>query len=141
MPDNPTVKPHWSFWLIGAIALLWNGGGAANYIMQMDPENLEMYRQAEQAIITSRPAWATAGFAVSVFAGALGAILLLARRSAAFYLFALSLLGTVVVSGWTLSAGIEFSGGEMAVIVLGPLLVSVILVWFAALARKRGWTR
>jgi hypothetical protein len=43
---------HWSFWLIGVVALLWNIGGVANYVMQvMSADALDSYREAERAII------------------------------------------------------------------------------------------
>lgn len=33
-------RVHWSFWAIGAVALLWNVLGIINFVMQMNPEAL-----------------------------------------------------------------------------------------------------
>ncbi len=78
---------HWSFWVIGGVALIWNVLGSVNYVVQMNPETVEAYRASERAIIEGRPFWATTGFAIAVFGGALGSILLLLRRSAALNWF------------------------------------------------------
>ncbi|MDX1486620.1 MAG: hypothetical protein R3268_00360, partial [Acidiferrobacterales bacterium] len=87
---------HWSFWLIGAIALIWNILGIINFFVQMNPDMLIAYRESERAVIEGRPAWATAAFAMAVFSGALGCFLLLVKRFVAFYLFIVSLLGVIV---------------------------------------------
>ena len=130
MTENNESGVHWSFWLIGALALLWNVGGSANYIMQMNPEMIESYRASEQAIIASRPAWATAGFAIGVFGGALGCLLLLLRKSASFYLFAVSLTFTV---------DFDFSTAEILTFTLMPVVVAAFLVWYSRYAQGKGW--
>lgn len=139
MTNDNRSKPHWSFWLIGAIAMVWNGGGVANYFVQMDPDMLEAYRASERAIIDGRPAWATAGFAVAVFGGALGSLLLLLRKSVSRYFFIASIAGVVVTMMHALSSGIQFSGGELAGIIVMPLVVAGFLAWYAHFANSRDW--
>ncbi len=87
MNDENVGGVHWSFWAIGAIALIWNVMGVINLFVQMNPDVLTAYRESERAIVEGRPAWATGGFAIAVFGGALGCLLLLLRKFAAFYLF------------------------------------------------------
>ena len=130
---------HWSFWVISAVALLWNVGGAINFFVQMNPDALTAYRESERAIIDGRPAWATGGFAIAVFAGAFGGLLLLLRKSAAFYLFIASLLGVIVTMTHTLGVGIDFSLGEIVVIILMPLVVAAFLIWYSKQAESKGW--
>lgn len=132
-------RPHWSFWLVGIIALLWNAAGVANYFLQMDPDILESYRASERALVEGRPAWATAGFAIAVFGGTVGAFLLLLRRSAAFQVFVLSLLGVIVTMAHALTSGVEFGGGELAGIIAMPLVVAGFLAWYASFSAGRGW--
>ena len=81
---------------------------------------LTTYRESEHAIIEGRPTWATGGFAIAVFGGALGCLLLLLRKSAAYYLFIASLLGVVVTMLHTLGIGIDFGLGEILGIILMP---------------------
>ena len=128
-----------SFWTIGAVMLIWHVMGCVNYFVQMNPEMLAYYRESERIIVENRPAWATAAFAVAVFGGAVGCVLLLVRRSAAFYIFIVSLIGAVFTSIHTLSAGVELGAGEMMGIVALPLAVAVFLVWYAKYAERKNW--
>ncbi len=129
----------WSFWGIGAVALIWNGMGCINFIVQMNPDALEAYRESERAIIEGRPVWATGGFAIAVFGGALGCLLLLFRKSAAVYVFIASLLGVMVTMLHTLGLGIDFGLGEILGIILMPLVVAAFLIWYAKQGKCKGW--
>ena len=140
MTENNNTGVHWSFWLIGAVALLWNVGGSANYIMQMNPEMIDSYRASEQAIIASRPAWATAGFAIGVFGGALGCLLLLLRKSASFYLFAVSLLGVIAAVAHTFNVDFDFSTAEIVTFTAMPVAVAAFLAWYSRFVHGKGWT-
>lgn len=139
MNDKAVTRVHWSFWVISAIALVWNVLGSVNFFMQMNPDMLDAYRESERAIIQGRPAWATAGFAIAVIVGALGSLLLLLRKSAATYLFVASLVGVVVTMVHTLSVDYDFTSGEILVMVVMPLVVAALLVWYSKHAEGRGW--
>ena len=139
--NHKTVLVHWSFWAIGAIALIWNVMGAINFVAQMNPDMLAEYRESERAIIEGRPAWATIAFAIAVFGGALGCVLLLLKKSAAFYLFIASLLGVIVTMMHTRGAGIDFGLSEILGIILMPLVLAAFLIWYAKLAESKDWIR
>lgn len=141
MNESAESKVHWSFWLIGVLALIWNGLGVANYFAQMNPEMLEMYRESERAVVTGRPAWATAGFALAVFGGAVGSALLLFRQSVSFYAFIISFVGVVVAMVHSLGLDIEFGPGEIAGIIVMPLAVAGFLAWYSVRAKRNGWMR
>jgi len=139
MSFGNVVKVHWSFWVIGAIALIWNAMGVINFFVQMNPDALTAYRDSERAIIEGRPVWATGGFAIAVFGGALGSLMLLLRKSAATYLFIASTLGVIVTMIYTLGLGIDFGLGEILGIILMPLVVAAFLVWYSKKAKRKGW--
>ena len=141
MSEETTHDIPWSFWAIGIVALVWNAMGAMNYLGQMNPEALEAYPESHRAIIDGRPPWATSGFAISVFGGIVASLLLLLKKRAAIYLFMASLLGAVVATIHTVSVAgaAEFSGGEVVMMILSPLIVSGLLVWFAKRSESRGW--
>lgn len=139
MSDEARAKVHWSFWVVGVTALIWNGMGSMNYVFQMTADSVEAYREVEQAIITSRPAWATAAFALGVFGGALGAILLLLRKRVAINVFIASLIGVVVVTAQTLSLGLNMAVGEFIVIVVMSVAVAGFFVWYTKHADRKGW--
>lgn len=105
----------------------------------MNPEIVASYRENEQAIIAGRPLWATIAFAIAVFGGALGCILLMLKKYAAFYLFVFSLLGVVVTTVHTLGIGVNFGVGEILGIILMPLLVAAFLIWYTKYVANKGW--
>ena len=142
MNDASTTGIHWTFWVITDLALVWNVLGGVNFFMQMDADIVSAMPETHRAIIIGRPVWATAGFAVIVFGGALGCLLLLLRKSAAYYVFIVSLLGGVVTMIHTVNIArstIDFSVSEIVVMILMPLVVAVFLVWYAKWAERQGW--
>ena len=139
MNDKTVGGVHWSFWIIGAVALIWNVMGVINFVVQKYPDALTAYRESERAIIERRPAWAPGAFAIAVFGGALGCLLLLLRKSAAFYLFIASLLGVIVTTAHTLGIGIDFGPGEILGIILMPPAVAAFLIWYSKHAESKGW--
>lgn len=139
MNSKNDVGVHWSFWVISVFMLVWNIMGCINFFVQMNPDIVSSYRETEQAIIQGRPIWATVAFAMAVFGGALGCLLLLVKKSIAFYLFIASFLGVVVTMAHTLSIGIEFGTGEIIGIIIIPLVVAVFLIWYSKYVQNKGW--
>lgn len=142
MSNEANRRIHWSFWLISVVALLWNVGGAINYLMQTNPEFVSTLPETHRAIIEGRPIWATGGFAAGVFGGAIGCLLLLLRKSIAFYIFIISLLGIIITMIHTInvaSSKISFSSGEIVVMILLPIIVAVGLIGYTKLVMSRNW--
>lgn len=141
--NNETIKGvHWSFWLISVLALLWNLGGAINYLMQTNIEFVATLPETHPAIIESRPAWATGGFAMGVFGGALGCLLLLFSKSTSFYVFIASLIGVIVTMIHTVNVAtskIHFTPADIVVMVLLPIIVAAILIWYTKLVMRKNW--
>ncbi len=93
---SDSVKPPVWFWIVGVIALIWNGMGVKAYLDQayMTPEKLAALPNPDQAMYSIEyPAWVTAAFAVAVFGGTIGSILLLFRKKSAYFVFVVSLVG------------------------------------------------
>ena len=140
MNDTTVGKVHWSFWAIAGVALIWNALGAINFVVQLNPDAIEAYRETERAIIEGRPLWATAGFALAVFGGVIGCLLLLLRKSAATYVFIASLIGVIVTMIHSLIAvGSTIGPFEILGIILMPLIVAAFLIWYSRQAESKGW--
>ena len=141
--NNETVAGvRWSFWTIVAVALIWNVMGVINFFGQMNADVVAAMPESHRAIIDGRPAWATGGFAIAVFGGALGCILLLLKKSAAYYLFIASLLGVIVTMIHTLgiaNSTIDFSPFEILMMILMPLVAAAFLIWYSKQAERKGW--
>ena len=137
MNDKTVGGVHWSFWAIGAAALIWNVLGCMNFFSQMNAEAVAGMPESYREIVESRPAWATGAFAIAVFGGALGGLLLLLRKSAAYHVFVASLLGAV-------GAQIPFLGMadfpiEALIGGLMQLVVTAFLIWYSKRAESKGW--
>ena len=129
------TKPHFSFWIISGLGLVWSLMGCLNFISQMNEEVVAQLPELYQLIIKSRPLWATAAFAVAVFGGAVGCILLLLRRRVATQVLLVSLLGIVL----TLIQTVPVVG--MAPSALLALLVGAALFWYSTIAARAKWLR
>jgi len=138
MNDKTAGGIHWSFWIISVVTLIFNVMGVINYFVQMNADSLASFPESYRPIIEGRPAWATAAFAIAVFGGSLGCLLLLLRKSAAFYVLIASLLG-VIVSMMHIFGVAGFSFFEIWIGVLMQLVVTAFLIWYSKLAERKGW--
>lgn len=89
------MKPPKHLWLIGVAALLWNAGGAFDYVM-MKTSNAAYQAQlspAQRAFYEDYPFWVNVAWALGVWGAVAGAILLLLRSRFAVHAFAVSLAG------------------------------------------------
>lgn len=137
MSEKTVVSVHWSFWLIGAAGLIFNLLGCINFLSQMNAEAVSSMPEIYRTIAESRPAWGTAVFALAVFGGLLGCLLLLLRKSVALYVFVASVVGAI-------AAQIPFVGManfpvEACVGWLSQVAVGVFLVWYSRHAKSKDW--
>ena len=123
---RPAV-PAW-FWVVAVLALLWEGMGCYEYLTSITA--------ADDAM----PVWVSAAFAVAVWVGVSGAILMLMRQRLARMAFAVSLLAVLVQFGglMLLAHGTPSSGLGMAAVIVAA---AVILLWFSDYSTKQGWLR
>ena len=106
------------FWIVGLVALVWNGLGCINFVQQLSVSGLATLPPEYQAYIEARPTWAFVAFAVSVVAGLTGAILMLLKSRASVPAFFLSGLTALVVTLSTLNSGVisVIIGSAMSVV-------------------------
>lgn len=130
------IRPHWSFWIICVVALIWNVMGSINFIMQTNPEMLANYPEAAQSLIASRPLWGTIAFAFSVFGGVLAEIIFLLKKSIAYYIFIVSFLGALIINIHTfqVSSALDIWVGSLM-----SLIIAAFLIWYSKLVKRKGW--
>ena len=90
-------KAPWHLWVVGVVAILWNAFGCLDFTMtQLQGEvwlrNMKM-TEAQIAAFAAMPAWTHVAWAVGVWGGALGGLLLLLRRKLALPVFCASFAG------------------------------------------------
>ena len=140
MNDQASGKKHWSFWLVCILALLWNIGGSVNYLMQTSLEFVNSMPATHQAIIIDRPVWATGGFALGVFGGIVGCILLLLGHRLSINVFLISLMGIIITMIHTVNVAIsviEFNVFEIFMMIVMPLVVAVALLAYSKSALRK----
>lgn len=116
--------------------------GAGNYILQayMNVDMKAALSEGQRLYIESATTWSTAAFAIAVFAGLFGCILLLFRKKSAKLMLIISFLGVVVhLSYWFFSEIVDAYGpGGIAM----PLLIigiALFLVGYSKFVDKKGW--
>lgn len=140
--SNEKINTNWVFWLVVLMGLLWHAGGIMNYLMQTKPDLVASLPETHRAIIVGRPAWATGGFAVGVFVGLLGCVMLLLRKGIAGLFFMVSLMGIFVTMIHTLQvvlAKSTFSVSEIFIMVILPIVVANFFIGFTFYSLKRNW--
>lgn len=137
------LRTPWHLWVVGVLAALWNGFGCFDYFMtqtQREDWFAQMGMTAEQVVyFDAMPAWTHAAWAIGVWGGLLGAVLLLLRRKWALPVFVASFLGWAAgaVYAFALSDGMEAMGSMWPMqIVIGA--ACVFFIWYAwTMGRKR----
>lgn len=142
---NNTTKPNLNrFYIISVLALIWNIFGVIAYLGQvyMTDETKQSLSADQQAYYTNLPAWATGAFAVAVFAGTLGCLLLLLKKSYAVILFWISLIGIVVQFSYNFliqkDMPIPITHYIWPIVVFG---IAIFLIWFAKRSKEKGYLK
>jgi hypothetical protein len=142
--QNTNSIPTW-FWVISAIALIWNIMGIGAFIQQMSltPEGLAAMSEAQQELYTSTPSWVNWAFALSVFGGAFGCLLLILKKASAKYLLILSFIGVMIQMGYVflISKAIEGFGPGGAIMPVMIIIIAAALIWLSIAAKNKGWIR
>jgi hypothetical protein len=142
MTNSMNKPPIW-FWIVSALALLWNLAGVMAYLGQayMSIETLEQMSQAERLLYESQPAWVTGAFAVAVWGGALGCIALMLKKKWAKPVFIISLIGILaqMSHSFFMSNNFEVYGPGAMIMPIMVLIIGIALVLLANTAIKKGW--
>ncbi|TJY33349.1 hypothetical protein [Pontimicrobium aquaticum] len=136
-------KPGIAFWVIGVIALLWNGMGVNSYLqMAFKTEASTAGMNAEQiALLNNAPTWATALFAIAVFSGIIAAILFLMRKKIAVTLFVVSFLAaTIQQLYWLFGTNAPEVFADMQPYLMPTLIIvfGAFWVWFSKNQKAKG---
>lgn len=141
---NPSKPPVW-FWLLSALALVWNLMGVGNYLAQVyaTPEMIPAMPDHQREYMQNTPSWVIGCFAVAVFGGSLACLFLLLRRTLALPIAIISLIGIIgqVSHSLLLSNAIEVYGPGGMVL---PALITLIGIGLVFLSKKsitRQWLK
>lgn len=142
---STTIRPPVHLWIVGVLSLLWNVYGCFDYLMKQsrNASYLASLPAEKVAVITQMPIWVNVAWAVGVWAGLLGCVLLLLRKRWAIHAFRLSLLGAAVGTAYQVRAlpTTYVSTITEWVLTIAILLVCVALLVYARWQTARGVLR
>jgi len=145
MTTESTNKPPIWFWIVSAVALLWNGMGVNAYLQQSyDTESHRaQYNTDQLEIIANQPSWYTAVFALAVFGGLLGCLALLLRKKWARPLFLISLIAVIGQMYYNLIVikSYEMFGPFETTMTIMILLAAVLLLMLSRKGIAKGWLK
>ena len=139
--DSRRPAPRW--YTVAAIgAVLWMLAGCANYWMWVTADAAALPADMK-AIFEATPQWVVIAFAIAVWVGLAGAVLLVMRRRLAEPLLAISLLAIVVQnSAWLVVPALRNLVGSDDLLL--PFVITIVCygIWqLARTARRAGWLR
>ncbi len=138
-----TNKPNILFWIIGVIALLWNGMGVNAYLQYAFKTDASVagLNTEQIAIMEGMPMWYTALFAIAVFAGLIGAVMLLMRKKMAISFFIVSFMcATINQVYWLFGTdAIElFSDDQPFLFPVIIVAIATFLIWYSKNQSAKG---
>lgn len=141
MDEQYKPQPVARWFTVAAIAsLLFMGLGCISYLMHVFANPAAMPLD-QRAAFDAEPAWVTGAYAVAVWGGLAGAILLLLRKKAGELLLLLSVAAVLVwLTGLVLVTPLRenMSANDLLVAMVVAALTWTIY-WFARHSRQRGW--
>lgn len=140
--ENATARPPVWFAVLAVLAILWEALGCVMYVSQVtvDPASLPL---DQRAMWDATPAWSIGAYAIAVWVGLVGAILLFLRRRQSVPLLFISLLA-VAVQFSALILVPDLSGNMSSDMLLLPVVIFIIcygIFHLALLGKKKGWLR
>ncbi len=138
-----TTGRPWHLWLVGILGFLWNLMGAYDYLMTQTENEAYMsnFTPEQLEFFYGFPSWVVAFWALAVWGGVLGTVLLLFRKRLAVPVFLVSLLSMVVTSlhNFVLSNGLEVMEGAGSMIFTALIFLVALGLWIYSRAMaKRG---
>ncbi|MBA3678344.1 MAG: hypothetical protein H0W74_13245 [Sphingosinicella sp.] len=118
-------------WIVGILAALWNAFGCVDYTMTQTRNEAWLANFTPDMVdyVNAFPAWAEAAWALGVWGGLAGSLLLLARSRYAVTAFAVSLVGLL---GTTIY---QFAMSELpASMTTGGMIGMNVAIWIVAIA-------
>jgi hypothetical protein len=146
MQQTASARAPAHLWIVGILSLLWNAFGSYDYLMTNlhNEAYLAAFPADQLAYWESLPGWLTAFWALGVWSGLAGSLLLLARSRHAILAFGLSVLGIVVSFGYQMFGTQMPASMKQGVPGAMPWVIFIIglfLLWYARSAEKQGLLR
>lgn len=142
MSESQTAATPRHLWIVGVLALLWNLMGGFDYLMtqtenasymaKFTPEQLEFFY--------GFPVWVEFFWAIAVWGGIAGVVLMLMRRKLAVPVLIVSFLSMVVtmIHNYGMASGAEVMGAQGALFSAIIFVIALALPLYSRAMTARG---
>ena len=139
-----TPRTPWHLWVIGILGLLWSLMGVMSFLLtQMRVEAvMSRFPPQQRAYFESFPLWIVALWAINVFGGVIGCLLLLARKRPAVQALVVSAIATLAynLGGLFLLGGMQVMRETDGVwLTFVPIVFAALLAYYAHAMSKKGY--
>ena len=125
------------------LMVLWNGIGVAAFFSQlmMTPEMIAQLPEAQQAVYRDIPVWSYSAYALAVFGGLTGSILLALGKKLAFPVLVISLAGVIVQQyyNFVVIDAISIMGWGIVVMPVIVTSIALLLELISQRGVRAGW--
>ena len=127
--DTKIVVPKW-FTVVAVLALIWNLMGVMAFIQ-------------DQSTTQTTPILVTIAFALAVFGGTLGCLLLILKRALARLFLIISLISVLIqmFHAYLISNAWEVFGPGGAIMPVMVIIIAIYLVWLSKVATQNSWLK
>ncbi len=138
--QTKSTVPRW-YWVIAALALLWNLLGCFFLGIELfaQEQMMQAMTEPQKEWARSIPDWIYFVYGVAVLTGVAGSIGLFLRKSWATLMFAISLVAVIVQMVYTMiiGGGLQAMGPSGLVMPALVIAIAAALLWFSRFARRR----
>tara|TARA_Y100000589_G_scaffold271041_1_gene263522 strand:- start:4722 stop:5144 length:423 start_codon:yes stop_codon:yes gene_type:complete len=125
------------------IMVVWNAMGVLAFVSQllMTPEMIAQLPEAQQETYKNIPTWSMVAYALAVFGGLLGSLMLALGKKLAFPLLVVSLAGVLVQQfyNFVIIDSIALLGPSVVILPAVVVIISILLVVVSQRGVKAGW--
>lgn len=125
------------------VMVVWNAMGVLAFVSQllMTPEMIAQLPEAQQEAYKNIPTWSMVAYALAVFGGLLGSLMLALGKKLAFPLLVVSLAGVLVQQFYkfVIIDSIALLGPSVVILPAVVVIISILLVVVSQRGVKAGW--
>lgn len=143
MNDSINI-PVW-FYIAASLAVTWESMGLFAYVstIMISAEDMIKMTEAEQNIHKATPAWANGVFAIAVFSGFIGSLLLLLKKAWALPVLIISLLAILVqmYNAFFIMDSFAVFGPGGTIMPIMVIVIAILLIGLAQSAKSKQWIK
>jgi len=129
--SNAAVPMH--LWIVGVLSLLWNAMGGFDYTMTQtqNAEYMANFTPEQLEFFYGVPTWFVACWAVAVWGGVLGSLLLLMRKKLAVTVFGFSVVSMIAttVYSYGIADGMKVMGEGAALAFSAAIFIIAVFLF------------